>query len=161
MTAFIAIAIVAANRVIGDGEDQPFKFAEDWRRYKSVTMGHPMIMGRRTHEALGRFLPGRTTIVVTRHPERVDIPEGADAVAVGSLQAALDLAASQDDTVFIAGGGAIYAAAWPVLTDLDLTEVHADAEGSVRFPAIDPGEWREVSRDPRGEFDFVRYARVR
>ena len=160
MTRYVAIAIVAANGVIGDGRSQPFSFAEDWRRYKAVTMGHPMIMGRTTHEAIGRFLPGRTTIVVTRHPERVPIPEGADAVAVGSLEEARALAASLDETVFVAGGGSVYAAAWPWLTDLDLTEVHADAEGSIRFPAIDPREWREVRREPRGPFDFVGYERL-
>ena len=160
MTRFIAIAIVAANGVIGDGREQPFTFAEDWRRYRAVTLGHPMIMGRTTHEAIGRFLPGRTTIVVTRHPELLQIPEGADAVAVDSLDAARELAASLDDTVFVAGGGSVYAAAWPWLTDLDLTEVHADAEGAVRFPAIDRRRWREVRREPGAEFDFVGYERV-
>ena len=156
----IAIAIVAANGVLGDGERQPFEFAEDWRRYKAVTLGHPMIMGRRTHEAIGRFLPGRTTIVVTRTPESVEIPEGADAVAVSSLDEALALAASLDDTVYVAGGGEIYRQAWGRLTDLDLTEVHADAVGSVRFPEVDPARWREVRREPRGDFDFVGYERV-
>ena len=93
MTSFIAIAIVAANGVLGDGEKQPFEFAEDWARYKRVTLGHPMIMGRRTHDAIGRFLPGRTTIIVTRRPETVEIPDGVDAYAVASVDAALDLAA--------------------------------------------------------------------
>lgn len=160
MTRYIAIAIVAANGVLGDGERQPFAFAEDWARYKRVTMGHPMIMGRRTHDAIGRFLPGRTTIVVTRDPASVAIPEGVDARAIASVSEALEVAASLDDVVYVAGGGEIYRAAWSVLTDLDITEVHADAEGAVRFPEIDPGQWREVRREPRGEFDFVGYERV-
>ncbi len=155
----VAIAIVAANGVIGDGASQPFQFAEDWARYKRVTLGHPLVMGRRTHEAIGRFLPGRTTIVLSRHPERVPIPEGVAAHVVGSLDEALSLAASLDDTVFVAGGGDVYAEAWPRLTHLDLTEVHADAAGSVRFPDVDPGVWREVRREPRGDFDFVGYQR--
>lgn len=160
MTRFIAIAIVAANGVLGDGERQPFAFAEDWRRYKAVTLGHPMIMGRRTLDAIGRFLPGRTTIVVTRHPASLPLPPDVDAHVVSSVDEALALAASLDETVFVAGGGEIYRQAWDHLTGLDITEVHADAEGSVTFPEIDPGQWREVRREPRGEFDFVGYERV-
>lgn len=155
----IAIAIVAANGVLGDGASQPFAFAEDWARYKRVTLGHPMIMGRRTHDAIGRFLPGRTTIIVSRHPERVEIPEGVDARAVASVDDAIEAAESLDEVVYVAGGGEIYRQAWGRLTDLDLTEVHADAEGSVRFPRVDPDEWVEVRREPRGEFDFVGYER--
>ena len=111
------IAIVGAGGVLGDGQSQPFAFAEDWARYKRITLGHPMIMGRRTHAAIGRFLPGRTTIVVSRHPEGVAIPEGVDAHAVASVDEALDLAASLDDVVYVAGGGEIYRAAWPRLTE--------------------------------------------
>jgi dihydrofolate reductase len=160
MTRVIAIAIVGANGVLGDGQSQPFSFAEDWARYKRVTLGHPLIMGRRTHDAIGRFLPGRTTIIVSRHPERVAIPGGVDAHAVSSVDEALDLAASLDDVVYVAGGGEVYRQAWPRLTELDLTMVHADADGSVFFPAVDPAQWREVRREPRGEFDFVGYERV-
>lgn len=156
---FIGIAIVAANGVIGDGHKQPFEFAEDWRHFKAVTLGHPLIMGRKTQDAIGRFLPGRTTIIVTRRPESVLIPEGVDAHAVGSLAAALELAASLDEVAYVAGGGEIYRQAWASLDELDLTEVHADADGSVRFPEIADAEWREVAREPRGEFDFVRYER--
>ena len=159
MTRYIAIAIVAANGVLGDGERQPFAFAEDWARYKRVTMGHPMIMGRRTHDAIGRFLPGRTTIVVTRHPATLRIPPDADARAADSVEGALALAAGLDDVVFVAGGGTVYVQAWPYLTALDLTEVHADAEGSVTLPDVDPAVWEEYRRDPRGEFDFVGYRR--
>ncbi len=157
----IAIAIVGANGVIGDGDRQPFEIAEDWARFKRVTSGHPLIMGRRTHDAIGSWLPGRTTIVVTRTPEAVELPTDGRAVghAVGSFEAAIDLAASLDEVVYIAGGGTIYEQAWPLLTDLDLTEVHADAEGSVRLPPIQPDAWVEVSREPRDGFDFVSYRR--
>lgn len=159
----IAIAIVAANGVLGDGERQPFEFAEDWARYKRVTNGHPMIMGRRTMEAIGRWLPGRSTIVVTAHPEAVELPTDGRATgyAVTSVEAALELAQSLDqDEIYVAGGGTIYRQAWPWLTDLDLTEVHADAEGAVLFPAVSPAEWVETRREPRGDFDFVGYRRV-
>lgn len=157
----IAIAIVARNGVLGDGEKQPFEFAEDWARYKKVTLGHPMIMGRATHHAIGRWLPGRTTIIATRDPSSVELPGDPRVTAhvVGSVEEALELARSLDDTVYVAGGGQIYRAAWDALDELDLTEVHADAEGSVVFPEVDPGVWREYRREPRGEFDFVGYRR--
>lgn len=158
----IAIAIVAANSVLGDGERQPFEFAEDWARYKRVTSGHPMIMGRRTHDAIGRWLPGRTTIVVTSNPDAVELPTSGTAtgIAVLSLDEALELASGLDDEIYIAGGGSIYAQAWEHLTDLDLTMVHAEAVGEVRFPEIDPTEWVEVRREPHEEFDFVGYRRI-
>jgi len=156
-----AIAIVDAHGVIGDGERQPFEIAEDWARFKKVTSGHVLIMGRRTHDAIGRWLPGRTTIVVTHTPDVVQLPSGgtADGRAVASLEEAIELGRSIDDEVYVAGGGTIYAQAWPLLTDLDLTEVHAEAEGSVRLPPIDPADWVEVSREPREGFDFVHYRR--
>jgi dihydrofolate reductase len=160
----IAIAIVAANGVIGDGDRQPFEIAEDWARFKRVTLGHPLIMGRRTHEAIGRWLPGRTTIVITSHPESVTLPEPDEGPqrtghAVASFDDALQLARGIDDEVYIAGGGSVYEQAWPYVTDLDLTEVHQAAEGAVRFPRIDPAEWVEVERDARDGFDFVHYRR--
>ena len=157
----IAIAIVDANGVIGDGERQPFEIAEDWARFKRVTSGHVLIMGRRTHDAIGRWLPGRTTIVVTSRPERVPLPTDrrADGFTAPSVEAAIELARGLDSLVFVAGGGSVYEQAWPQLTDLDLTEVHAEAEGSVHFPGVDPSEWLEVSREPHDGFDFVHYRR--
>ncbi len=157
----IGIAIVSSNGVIGDGHRQPFEIAEDWARYKRVTHGHPMIMGRATHDAIGRWLPGRTTIVVTRDPARIELPSDGRAVgyAVASLDEALALARSLDDEIYVAGGGTIYQQAWPVLTDLDLTEVDAEAEGTVFLPAVDPEQWLETAREPRDGYAFVRYRR--
>ncbi|MCW3158184.1 dihydrofolate reductase [Micropruina sonneratiae] len=157
----IGIAIVGSNGVIGDGQRQPFEIAEDWARYKRVTLGHPMIMGRATHDAIGRWLPGRTTIIVTRDPSSVALPiDGrATGYAVSSLDDALALARSLDDEIYVAGGGTIYRQAWPQLTDLDLTEVDAAAEGTVFFPEVLPSEWEEISRDPRDGFAFVHYRR--
>lgn len=157
----IGIAIVGSNGVIGDGHSQPFQIAEDWARYKQVTSGHPMIMGRRTHDAIGRWLPGRTTIVVTGDPDRIELPTDGRATgyAVSTLDEALDLARSLDDEVYVAGGGSIYHQAWPELTELDLTEVDAEADGTVFFPPIEPSEWQEVAREQRDGFAFVRYLR--
>ena len=157
-----SIAIVARNGVLGDGEAQPFEFAEDWARYKRVTLGHPMIMGRATHDAIGRWLPGRTTIVVTSDPSRIELPTDGRATghAVTSVPDALALACSLDDEIYVAGGGSIYRQAWPYLTDLDLTEVQAAAEGTVHFPQVLASEWQQVAREPRDGFAFVRYRRL-
>ena len=154
----IAIAVVAENGVIGDGRDQPFKFREDWDRFKATTMGHPLIMGRHTAEAMGRYLPGRTTIVVSRDPEQVDMSfdDAAPAFAVGSVETALDVAATMDEVCFVAGGGQVYRAAWDRMTELDITEVHATASGSVTFPEIDDDDWRVLERIHRDRFDFTR-----
>lgn len=157
----IGIAIVGSNGVIGDGHSQPFQIAEDWARFKRVTLGHPMIMGRRTHAAIGRWLPGRTTIVVTGNPDGVELPtdDRATGHAVSSVAEALELAASLDDEVYVAGGGSIYLQAWSELTELDLTEVAAEADGTVFFPPVEPSEWQEVAREQREGFAFVRYLR--
>lgn len=157
----IGIAIVGSNGVIGDGQRQPFEIAEDWARYKRVTRGHPMIMGRGTHDAIGRWLPERTTIVVTSDPARIELPTDgrAQGYAVASLDEAMAVARSLDDEIYVAGGGTIYRQAWPLLTDLDLTEVPAEADGTVFFPEVDPQQWEQVSREPRDGFAFVHYRR--
>ncbi len=160
----IAIAVVAANGVIGDGDDQPFKFPEDWAHFKRTTTGHPMIMGRKTYEAMG-LLSNRTSIVLTRNPSSVRFPDerprGATGMVATTIDEALEMAAAIDDEVYLIGGGQVYRLGWAHVDELNITEVHEDAEGTVTFPRIDPDEWREVSRDPRGEFDFVRYVRER
>lgn len=159
----IAISIVAANRVIGDGFDQPFKFAEDFARFKRVTMGHPLILGRKTHEAMG-LLPGRFSIVLTSKPQDLAFPDDKDGNprgrAVSSLEEAIAVASELDDVAYVLGGGQVYRQAMSYLDEIDLTEVPQDAEGVVTFPKLGE-EWREVSRDPRDEFDFVTYRRAR
>lgn len=158
MTEIVAIAVVGRNRVIGDGTDQPFKIAEDWKRFKATTMGHPLVVGRATFEAIGRHLPGRTMVVVSRHPERVDV--GETGFAVASPQLALALAEELDDDVaFVAGGGEIYRALLGSCDRLLLTEVVADAEGEVTFPELGD-EWVETEREPREGYAFVTYERA-
>ena len=137
------IAAVARNGVIGRDGQLPWRISADLRFFKSTTMGKPMIMGRRTFESIGTALPGRTSIVVSR---RTDF--AADDVEVAAdLQHAVAIAARTDaDEVMVIGGGEIYAAALPLADRLYLTEVHIDAAGDVRFPALDRSQWREVSR---------------
>lgn len=154
------IAAVAANGVIGAGNALPWHLPADLRRFKATTLGHPVIMGRRTYESIGRALPGRANLVVTRQA-------GFDApgcTVVGSLAAARAAARSADEA-FVIGGGELYREALPAADRLYVTEIHASFAGDALFPPIDPREWREVAREVHeGEapfrFDFVRYERA-
>jgi dihydrofolate reductase len=153
----VAIAAVARNGVIGAGGDIPWRIPEDWQRFKRLTMGQVLIMGRKTWASIGRPLPGRTTYVVTRDK----MWRGEDVYAVPFLdEAFVQAAARKPDTIFVAGGGEIYRAAWDRLTRLEITEVDAEPEGDVTFPEIDSDEWREISREPHPGFAFVGYRRL-
>jgi len=152
----VAIAAVARNGVIGAGSDIPWHIPGEQRRFKHLTLGHPLVMGRLTYASIGRPLPGRTTLVVSRDPAFA-VP-GVEVLA--DVDAALDRALALDDEqVFVAGGGQVYRAAWPRLDALEITEVDQEPEGDVFFPQVDPGEWRETSREPHPGLAFVRYVR--
>lgn len=138
------IAAVARNGVIGRDGDMPWRLSADLKYFKATTMGKPLIMGRRTYESIGRALPGRTNIVVTRSADFA--AEGVE-VAAGLDQALAVAGGDAADEVMVIGGGEIYAAALPRADRLYLTEIHMDATGDVCFPAFDRAEWREVSRD--------------
>jgi len=152
----ILIAAVARNGVIGAGGDIPWRISEDWQRFKRLTMGQVLIMGRKTFDSIGRPLPGRTTLVVTRNPAwRHDGVQ-----VVSSVSAALDAAAALDpETVFVAGGGDVYRAAWDALARLEITEVDAAPEGQVSFPPIRAEDWAETARENRTSYAFVTYRR--
>ena len=151
----IGIAAVARNGVIGAGNDIPWRIPADWARFKALTTGHVLIMGRKTYDSIGRPLPGRTTIVVTRDPAwRAD-----GVIVVADLDAAVDRAVALGPTkVFVAGGGQVYAAAWDRLDVLEITEVDAEPEGDVRFPEIG-ADWTETMRDEGSGFAFVTFRR--
>jgi dihydrofolate reductase len=158
------IAAVARNGIIGRDGDLPWRIPADLQFFKTTTMGKPMIMGRRTFVSIGKALPGRTNIVLTRSADFT-----ADDVEVAAdLDQALAIAAGQStDEVIVIGGGEIYAAALPRADRLYFTEVHIDAEGDVHFPDLDRIQWREVSRDDHpadGDapaFSFVTLERIR
>jgi dihydrofolate reductase len=156
MSEIIGIAAVAANGVIGAGNDIPWRIPADWQRFKTLTMGHVLIMGRKTYDSIGRPLPGRTIFVITR-----DRMWGGDGVrAVNSLDEAFDRAMQLDpQTIFVAGGGEIYRTAWDRLTGLEITEVDQNPDGEVMFPPIDPDEWVETVREPHDGYNFVSYRR--
>jgi dihydrofolate reductase len=156
------IAAVAANGVIGADNGLPWRLAEDLRRFRALTLGHAVIMGRKTWESLPHALPGRQNIVVTRQRDYA----ARDADVAGSLAEALALV-RMPAPVFCIGGGELYRAAMPRASTLHLTEIARDFPGDTRFPALPPGEWRETARDARqaaspGGFDyaFVTYERA-
>jgi dihydrofolate reductase len=156
MPEVIAIAAVAGNGVIGAGNDIPWRIPADWQRFKALTMGHVLIMGRKTYDSIGRPLPGRTTFVITR--DRMWRGDGVRAVP--SVAEALDQAQLlHPKMIFVAGGGEIYRAAWELLTGLEITEVDQRPPGEVTFPTIDPDEWIETRREPREGYSFVSYRR--
>lgn len=131
------------DRVIGLNGDLPWHIPEDLKHFRRVTMGHAIIMGRVTHESIGRPLPGRQNIVITRQ----DGAHFDGCQVAGSLDEALKLAREAgDDEPRVVGGGAIYALALPLATKLFLSEVDMDVSGDTYFPEIDPGEWTEVDR---------------
>lgn len=140
----VLVAALARNRVIGADGDMPWHLPADLKRFKAITLGKPMIMGRKTFEAIGRPLPGRRTIVVTR-----DSAWRAEGVEVAhELDAALALAASNaPDEIIIAGGGQIYAQAIGRADRLRLTWIEVEPEGDAHFPEVDPAIWREITRE--------------
>ncbi len=156
MPEIIGIAAVAANGVIGAGNDIPWRIPADWQRFKALTMGHVLIMGRKTYDSIGRALPGRITFVITR--DRMWRGDGVRAVP--SVAEAFDQALQLNpQKIFVVGGGEIYRAAWDRLTGLEITEVDQNPNGEVTFPEIAPDAWIETGREPHDGYSFVSYHR--
>lgn len=158
------IAALDRNHAIGRGNALPWHLPDDLKRFKALTLGKPVLMGRKTAQSLGRALPKRTNLVLTRQGA---VPfDGMQAVA--SLQAALALAAAEGDELCVIGGGEVYALALPLATHLHLTLVDTAVEGAdAFFPRFDAQRWRETWRDHHPAdashpfaFDFVDYGRA-
>jgi dihydrofolate reductase len=151
------IAAMADNRVIGRDNEIPWNLPADMRRFRSITMGHPVIMGRKTFESIGRPLPGRKTVILTRHPDY----RAEGCVVVHSLRDAFQECADADE-VFICGGGELYREALPLASRIYLTVVHREVAGDTFFPEI-PDEFSETAREDRTEnmlsFTFILYQR--
>jgi dihydrofolate reductase len=151
----VLVAAYADNRVIGHRGEIPWHIPEDFAHFKATTLGHTLVMGRATYESIGRPLPGRTTIVITRDPAW-----SADGVLVAhSLAEALETAAGLDGDVMVAGGGQVYEEALPLATHQVLTEVHLSPDGDTFYPEFDTAEWVEVRREPHEGYDFVWWER--
>ena len=166
--SLVLVAALDRSRAIGRDNDLPWRLPDDLKRFKALTLGKTLLMGRRTAESLGRALPGRRNLVLTRSC-RVPF-EGMEAVA--SLEQACALADTLDGAdggeLCVIGGGEVYALCLPQADVLQLTEVDATvAAADTFFPPFDPGQWQEVSREPhpadarhRFGFDFVEYRRI-
>lgn len=149
----VLVAAVARNGVIGDGPDIPWRLPGEQALFKSLTLGHTLVMGRTTYESIGRPLPGRTTIVLTR-----STTWSADGVLVAhSIESALDLADTLDPAaqVMVAGGGEVYAAALPHADEQVLSLVDLAPDGDAFYPAYDPAEWLETTREPYDGYERV------
>lgn len=169
MTRVSLVVAVAENGVIGSEGDMPWRLSTDLKRFKALTLGKPIIMGRKTFESIGKPLPGRTSIVVTREPDW----QHPGAVPVSSIEAALDVArelaeAQNLEEVCIIGGGQIYTQTLALVDRLYVTQVHTNPDGDTVFPTIDPTVWHVVFEEiiPAGESDsaattFRQYERRR
>jgi dihydrofolate reductase len=158
------VAAIAANGVIGRGGDLPWRLPAELRHFKKLTYGHVLVMGRRTYESIGRPLPGRTTVVVTRRvptvPKPTTDPSAESVLTADTVQAALARALELDDEVFVVGGAQVYAAALEMADRMVLTLVDDNPDGDTRFPEVDWTGWRETQRELSDGLAFVTYERV-
>jgi len=144
----------ADNGVIGRDNTMPWRLRNDLRYFKQVTMGKPVIMGRKTFESIGKPLPGRLNIVITRQYQAL----GEGVVVVPSLQAAIALASGEGEEIMIIGGTQIYQQAIPLASRIYMTKVRGMTEGDVVFPALEKSEWQQTvlesySRDEHNDWD--------
>ncbi|WP_413988410.1 dihydrofolate reductase [Labrys okinawensis] len=152
----IMVAAMARNRVIGVDNGLPWHMRSDLKQFKAATMGKPLIMGRKTYQSIGRPLPGRRSIVVTRDKafiaEGVEVADSIEAALARGQEVATKMGA---DAVIVAGGATIYEQALANADRLLITELDLEATGDAVFPAFSQREWREISRVafPRGEGD--------
>ena len=156
------VAAVAENGVIGSDANIPWHLPEDFAHFKATTTGHVLVLGRTTHEGIGRPLPGRTTIVLTASPSWT----AAGVEVAHSVPEALELAdrllADQppDRQVMIGGGAAVYAAALPYADEQVISEIPLRPAGDTHYPDFSPQQWREVRREPRDGFTIVTLERA-
>lgn len=148
------IVAISENGVIGKQGDLPWRMSADLKRFRKLTTGHHIILGRKTFESIGRLLPERTTVIVTRNRD-FSFPGAKMAM---SLQQAIDLCGN-DDQPFVAGGAGIYQSALPLALKLYLTRVHCSVEGDVHFPPVDWSQWQMIDSeqhpaDERNEHDY-------
>ncbi|WP_148574457.1 dihydrofolate reductase [Nocardioides caldifontis] len=151
----VLVAAVAENGVIGNGTEIPWRVPGEQQHFKALTLGHVLLMGRTTYDSIGRPLPGRTTVVLTR-----DRAWSADGVLVAhTVDEALALADGLDGDVMVAGGAQVYAALLPVADEQVVSEVPLRAEGDVRYPDVDETVWEVASRDLRDGYTVVTWRR--
>lgn len=151
----VLVAAVAENGVIGNGPDIPWRIPGEQAEFKRLTLGHTLVMGRTTYESIGRPLPGRTTIVLTRDPAW----QAEGVLVAHDIDDALARAEGLAGDVMVAGGAQVYVAAMPYADEQVITEVHRDPEGDVLYPDFDRSEWTETRREPGDDYDRVWWQR--
>jgi dihydrofolate reductase len=149
------IVAMSSNRTIGLNNQMPWHLSADLKRFKQITMGHPIVMGRLTFEAIGKALPGRTNIIVSRNPSY----QQEACVVVDSIKAAINHGCRLDDEVFVVGGSTLYKATLPMANSLYITQINQDFDGDTFFPDFDRNLWAEVERedvldDPNVSFTY-------
>jgi dihydrofolate reductase len=149
--SLVLVAAVADNGVIGADGGIPWRLPEDLAHFKRVTAGHVLVMGRATYDSIGRPLPGRPNIVITRNPDW----SAAGVEVAHSLEEALELARAHGEDVAVVGGSRVYAAALERADVQVLTEVHLAPDGDTHYPSFEAGEWRETGRESRREGDVA------
>jgi len=159
----VLVAAVADNGVIGNGPDIPWRIPGEQAEFKALTLGHTLLMGRTTFESIGRPLPGRTTIVLTRDPEwsyAGPSGEAASVLVAPDLDTAFGLAAACPGDLMVVGGAQVYEAAMPFATDQVISRVHLRPDGDVCYPWYDAADWVERSRESHDLYDRVRLVRA-
>jgi dihydrofolate reductase len=158
------VAAIAANGVIGREGRLPWRLPADLRHFRRLTLGHVVVMGRRTYESIGHPLPGRTVVVVSRSltnlPGTADDSQPAAVYTADSVEAAVALALEIDEEVFVVGGAQVYAAALDIADQMVLTLLDARPNGDTWFPEVDWTRWREAERQLSDGLAFVTYERV-
>jgi dihydrofolate reductase len=152
-----AIVAMAENRAIGKGNQMPWHLPADLKHFKAITTGHPIIMGRKTFESIGKALPNRTNIVITR-----DAAFKADGcIVANSIEKGIKEATSHaTDEIFVIGGAEIYKQSLPLIQRIYLTVVHKEFEGDAFFPQLEKNEWKEVGHEthPAEEVNVYSYS---
>ena len=162
MSEIVLVLAMAQNGVIGKDGAIPWRISDDMKRFKALTMGHPVVMGRKTYESIGKPLPGRRNLIVTRNCGY----SAPGCEVVHSLDAAIAACRGAHE-IFIIGGAELYRESLPRAHSLEFTEIHADFEGDAVFPQFPLDRWRETAREIHGaaarvpfRYDFVRYERL-
>jgi len=157
------IVAMASNRVIGLNNQMPWHLSADLKKFKKITLGSPILMGRKTFESIGKVLPGRTNIIISRNPDY----RQAGCLVFNDINTALKQACQIAEEVFVIGGSALYQATLPLADTLYVTEIKAEFPGDTVFPKIDPEAWDQVQQedvndDPTVEFgySFLKFEKV-
>lgn len=148
------VVAMTENRVIGRDGGMPWRLSHDLKRFKKLTMGHHLLMGRKTYESIGRPLPGRTTVVISRTASYDD----PSIRCARSLEQAIEFA-REDEEIFITGGAQIYELALPLVGRMHVTKIHCQIEGDTYFPAVDWEQWQRVDQehhtaDDKNDYDY-------